>query len=45
MNPKRKDTFIVVRIDKETKKKLIDLAGGARKLSKYIRVILEKKIG
>ena len=44
MNPKRKDTFIIVRIDKDMKKKLIDLAGGARKLSEYIRDVLTKKI-
>lgn len=44
MNPKRKDVYIIIRVDKEMKKRLIELAGGMRKLSSYIRDVLEKKI-
>jgi len=39
------DTFLIIRIKKSLKKVLVELAGGDRKLSKYVRGILEKKIG
>lgn len=44
MNSKRKDAYIIVRVDKDMKKKLIDLAGGMRRLSTYIRDVLSQKI-
>lgn len=40
----RKDAFIIIRIEKKLKRKLVEMAGGARKLSIFIRKILEEKI-
>lgn len=40
----RKDAYIIIRVEKEMKKKLVDLAGGTRKLSEYLRNVLAKKI-
>lgn len=44
MNNGTKDTYIIVRVEKNVKKKLVEMAGGVRKLSKLIREILEKEI-
>ena len=41
---KRKDTFIIVRVSSDTKKKLVELAGGARKLSNYVREVLTRSL-
>lgn len=40
----RKDAYIIIRVEKKFKKDLEKLAGGVRRLSKFIREILEAKI-
>lgn len=40
-----KDSFVIVRVSKDMKKRLVDLAGGKRKLSEYLRNFLTKLIG
>lgn len=44
MNPKRKDKFIIIRVENKFKLELERLAGGSRKLSSFIRKHLEKLI-
>lgn len=39
-----KDTYIIVRVEKSFKKRLVEMAGGVRQLSKLIRNLLEKEI-
>lgn len=39
-----KESFIIIRVEKSLKEKLVKLAGGNRLLSKFIRGILEKKV-
>ena len=41
---KRKDAYIIIRVEKEEKKRLVDLAGGVRRLSEYLRNVFAKKI-
>ena len=38
----RKDTFIIIRVEKKVKVELERLAGGSRKLSEFIRRHLDK---
>lgn len=44
MTNENKDTYIIVRVEKKFKKQIVELAGGVRKLSAYVRKILEKEI-
>ena len=39
-----KNSYIIVRVEKNFKKKLVNLAGGVRKLSEFVRNCLEKEI-
>lgn len=38
-----KNKFIIIRISEDIKQKLVKLAGGDRKLSRFVRAILEDK--